>query len=108
MDFLLELVVLTIGLGVAGYFFLNLGDKNPLLGILGAFTLIGAFGGMLFVGFFVAALVYSRVSQASFGLLGIAIASPFVLVPLYVIWKWFNRKGRGYDGRGFEDGDGSN
>jgi hypothetical protein len=107
MEFFIKIAVITASLGGFGYLFLGMGEKNTLLGILGAFFLIGAAGGLLLVGFFVAVYVWQTVSDITFGLLGAVVALPFVIGPVYLIWKITNGRHRESDGRGFGDGDGS-
>jgi len=69
--------------------------------------MVGALGGACLLGLLVSAVVWHRVSEATFGLLGLVAAAPFTLLPLYFTVK-FLRRGRDSDGRGFEDGDGGN
>lgn len=108
MDFFIKILIMTALLGCAGLFFMSIG-KESMLGILGAFALLGATGGLLLLGFMCAATVYYAVSSVTFALLGLICAAPFILVPAYIIYRLtFRNKSREYDGRGFEDGDGSN
>jgi hypothetical protein len=107
MDFLIKLIEMTVVSGCIGLFLLKIGKDN-LLGIVGVFALLGAVGGLVFLGLMCSALVYYKVSNATFALLGLICAAPFVFVPAYVLYKLTSSNGREYDGRGFEDGDGSN
>jgi len=110
MDFFIEILIITVGFGGVGYFFMELGKKNEsliLLGIIGAFSCIGAVGGLALLGLMSAAYVWNEVSKVTFGLLGVICAAPFVLIPAYVIFKiLFSSEKRDYDGRYFDDGDG--
>jgi hypothetical protein len=108
MDFLVKILFITIASGCAGLFFMKIG-KESILGIVGAFALLGAAGGFLIFGFMCAVMVYYAVSSSSFELLGLICSAPFILVPAYVIYRLtFRAKRREYDGRGYDDGDGSN
>jgi hypothetical protein len=108
MEFFIQMVLITAVSGVGGYACLQAGEKYPFIGIIGAFSLIGATGGLFWVGFMAAAYVWFHVSEATFGLLGILAGAPFILGPAYLIWLFASGGRRDYDGRGFDDGDGSN
>jgi hypothetical protein len=108
MDFFLKILEITIILGCAGLFFMKIGKEN-ILGIVGAFSLLGAAGCLLLLGFMCAVMVYYAVTKATVELLGLICAAPFILGPAYALyWLTGTTKSREYDGRGYDDGDGSN
>jgi hypothetical protein len=77
-----------------------------VLKILGAFVVVGLAGGLVLGGFAVSGVVYHKVADATFGTLGLLVAAPIALGPLWLIWKFFGGRVRDYDGRGFTDGGG--
>ena len=108
MDFFIKILEMTLILGCVGLFFMKIGKEN-MLGVVGAFALLGATGCLLLLGFMCAVMVYYRVSNATFALLGLICSAPFILGPAYVIYRLTVRSNsREYDGRGYDDGDGSN
>jgi hypothetical protein len=108
MDFLIKILETTVLLGCIGLFFMKIGKEN-MLGIVGAFALLGAAGGLLLLGFMSALIIYYDVSKATFELFGLICAAPFILVPAYFIYRLTVRANRREsDGRGYDDGDGSN
>jgi hypothetical protein len=108
MDFFTRILEMTLISGCAGLFLMKIGKEN-MLGVVGAFALLGAIGGLLLLGFMCALLVYSTVSNATFALLGLVCSAPFILGPVYLIYRLTVRgNSREYDGRGYDDGDGSN
>ena len=108
MDFFLKILEITIILGCAGLFFMKIGKEN-IFGIVGAFSLLGAAGCLLILGFMCAVMVYYAVTKVTVELLGLICAAPFILGPAYVLyWLTGRTESREYDGRGYDDSDGSN
>jgi len=106
MDFLLQMVFGTAVSGFVAYHCLRHSEKNILIGFCGAFLAIGAIGGVVVVGFMVSVLVYAYVARYTFELLGYIIAAPFVIGPVWFMFKMLSGSKREYDGRGFGDGSG--
>ena len=57
MEYFLQMFLITAVLGIGGYACLQAGEKNLFLGIIGAFSLIGATGGLFWAGFMAASLI---------------------------------------------------
>lgn len=107
-DFLIDMVVMTAALGVTGYILLKIGEESPFFGIIGAFLMSGAAGGACFSSWMFAVLVSYKVGELTFKLLGYLCAIPFVVGPIWLLFVLLSGRNRHSDGRGFEDGDGSN
>lgn len=106
MELLEYLIIQTIICSILGVNLIS--NDNLFLKMIGGFSMLAACGGILWLGFLASVIVWHHVSEHTFSLLGIIVAAPLLLGPVYLIiyMLGLSKKTREYNGRDSDGDDG--